>query len=240
MWAGRKAAAPTDPETLCRTDLPPPEVHAVLIDATDALSEGERIQVLQEVERLRQGMERFGRLELYAIEPEGLPTPLLSLCNPGRGRDMNSLYQNPALAERRWSSGFNDRVLVALDKVVTRSESESSPIMESIRSLATRSFGGVERDGAKKRLTVFSDLLQHAPGEYSHYRKPLLSYGNHASTRYGHATRVDLTGVEVDVFYITRPDTHGLQDRAHQTFWLDYFASSGASVQRFKKIFGDS
>lgn len=238
-WAGRQASVPTDPETLCRTDLAPPVVHAVLIDVTDAFSEGERLQVLQEIERLRLDLERFGLLELYTIQPAGMTHPLLALCNPGRGQDMNSLYQNPVLAEKRWRSGFQERVSEVLDQVVSTGDSGSSPIMESVRGLATRSFGGADRDGSRKRLTVFSDLLQHAPGDYSHYRRPLMAYEDFASTRVGHATRVNLTGVDVDIHYIARPDTHHLQGSDHQKFWLAYFAASGASVQRFKKVFGD-
>lgn len=238
-WIGQRTSVPTDPETLCRTDVPPPVTHAVLIDVTDTLSGGERVQVLNEIERLRVRLPRFALLEIYAIDSAATPeAALISICNPGRGEDMNSLYQNPAMAERRWEEGFRDRLNQTLDEVVMRSDSQQSLIFEAVRAVATESFGRVVLDGSEKHLTVFSDLLQHAPGEYSQYSRPLSDYGNFRQDRYGHATRANLAGVHVRVFYIERPSTHHLQDGSHQKFWFEYFQAGGAVVEGFKKIFG--
>lgn len=239
-WMGQRTSVPTDAGTLCRTDVPPPATHAVLIDVTDTLSSGERVQVLNEIERLRMQLPRFALLEIYAIDSAATPeAALISICNPGRGADMNSLYQNPAMAERRWEEEFRDRLIRTLDDVVTRADSQQSLILEAVRAVATESFGRVALDGSEKHLTVFSDLLQHAPGEYSQYSRPLADYGTFRQGRYGHATRTNLSGVHVRVFYIERPSTHHLQDGSHQKFWFEYFQAGGAVVEGFKKIFGD-
>lgn len=233
-------AVPTDGTTLCRTDMPPPVAHAVILDVTDTLSDGERLEVFNRIERVRSRLPRFGLLELYAIDSAAAPgSALISICNPGRGEDMNSLYQNPVMAERRWQEDFHGRLEQALDEVVTQQDSRQSRIMESTRAIATQGFGRAALDGSEKRLTIFSDLLQHAPGEYSQYQRPLSPYAAFRETTYGHATRVNLSRVHVQIFYIERPSTHHLQDGEHQKFWYDYFQASGAVVDGFTKIFGD-
>ena len=220
--------------------MPPPLTHAVIVDVTDTLSDGERLQVLNEVDRIRSQLPRFALIEVYAIDSALSPgVALVSICNPGRGQDMNSLYQNPGMAERRWRQEFRDRLAGTLDAVVAREDSRQSLILESTRVIATHGFGRAALDGSEKHLTVFSDLLQHAPGEYSQYSRPLSPYAAFRETRYGHATRVNLSGVHVRVFYIERPSTHQLQDGGHQKFWYDYFQASGAVVEGFKKVFGD-
>lgn len=242
VWMSRQHAVTTDPETLCLIDAPPPSIAVVLIDVTDALSEGERAQVGSEVERIRETLPRHGLLEVYAMgrSPEDVAQPRLSLCNPGRGSEVSSIYQNPELVERRWQQGFRDRLDVAMASVGDEQSGEQSLILEAIRSVALMRMGQAQFDGVDKQLLVFSDFLQHVPGQFSHYRTPAPDYAAFRATPYAASVQADLSGIGIRAFYIQRPAQQRLQGREHLQFWIDHFEASGGRVDSAKRIFGDS
>ena len=240
QWLASSSVVPTDAATLCRQDRPPPVVTTVVIDVTDGLTSGERAQVQGELMRIRDALPRFGMLEVHALGREALDPlePKFSLCNPGRGTDMNELYQNPRLAEKRWEEGFNLRLEETLAEVVTGEVSGQSLILEAVKSISLMRLAQPGFDGAEKRLVLISDLLQHTPGSYSHYTsKP--DYALFASTTPGSAARTSLQDVQVELYYIQRPRTAALQGAEHLQFWISHFERNGGVVNRVRKIFGD-
>jgi hypothetical protein len=240
-WFGKKNFVATDEESLCRTDQPAPSVNIVLIDITESLSQGEQIQIFNEINRIRDTIPRFGRFEVYALgrSPSDIATPRLAMCNPGRGAEMSELYANPRLIEERWQRNFADRLTQALAEVVSESDGDQSLIFEGIRTISLENFGKAEYDTVEKHLLVFSDFLQHVPGVYSQYTQPLTSYRDFKTTSYYARIKTSLLGVDVTPFYISRPETDMLQTREHIQFWIDYFADGKATVNSVKQIFGD-
>lgn len=230
----------TDKQTLCRMGQPPPSITTILIDTTDKLSSGEQQQIRSEIERLRGKVPQFGLIEVFAVteHADDSREPRIAVCNPGRGADMNDLYQNPKFAERQWEQGFRERLDRTIDTVVATSSGGESPLMEAIRRVSIGSLGRPELDRTPKRLVIFSDFLQNTP-TYTQYRRPSQSFEAFRKSAAYSSLQVNLTGVDVLLFYIARPRTAALQDGSHQEFWVDYLTASGSSIESVKRILGD-
>jgi len=241
LWFAKTRAVATDPETLCRLDESPPSVSAILIDVTDQLSLAERTQTLNEVERLRSEIPQYGEVQVFAIDgdPGTSGRPWLQICNPGRGAEMNALYQNPAMAEKRWQGEFKQRLEEVLSSLTAKESSDESPIMESIRSVSLLSLGDPRFDDSERQLFVFSDFMQNSPEQYSQYSNAALEFERFASTPYAESVKSNLAGVRVHMYYIERPSTSMFQNGRHQQFWVKYFDKSGATVASVKRILGD-
>lgn len=235
---GRAASPATDPVTLCLVHAPPPEVVVVLLDVTDQLSEPQRLEIRNHLTRVRNSLQRFGLVEVYTVDrlSRRVTEPVLHLCNPGTGADLSSIYQNPTLARRKWEA-FADTLAHEIDKQLTTREMPASPIFEAIQSTALRTFGRADFDGVRKRLVIFSDLLQHVPGVFTMYQH-VPSFESFKTDPYFANVRADLQGVSVFIYYLARPMT--TQGRAHIRFWEEYFATQGARVELVQRIFGDS
>jgi len=129
----------TDPNTLCPTDRPPSEVLVLLLDMSDEFSEPQRLKITNDLSRLQSEIPRFGLVDVYTIDGSGerVIRPVLQLCNPGNGDDLNRLYQNPGLAKKRWE-GFSQRLNGELGRLISTSGAPTSPIMEAIQATALR------------------------------------------------------------------------------------------------------
>jgi hypothetical protein len=210
----------------------------VLLDVSDELSEPQLIKIENEIERLRDSLPRWGRIETYVVARGGerLATPVIQLCNPGTGADMNAIYQNPELAQKRWEAfaqGLRDRVT----SLMKLPDTGTSPIFESIQAVALRTFDRPDMDGVPKRLVVVSDLMQNVPGSMSHYQG-IPDFKAFAASPYFSRVRADLDGVDVTLLYLDRSELP-VQGTAHISFWVQYFAAQGADVKKVKKVFGD-
>src|SRR5215216_3923219 len=70
IWASIKSeqvAVETDSATLCPTRRPPSEVLAILMDPSEQFSEPARLQVQNDLTRVRNRMARFGLVEVYTV-----------------------------------------------------------------------------------------------------------------------------------------------------------------------------
>ena len=220
-----------DETTLCATDRPPSSVHVILIDVSDQLSILAQEEVTQEIERIQAKLQQLDRLEIYGlgIDESGATRALFAACNPGRGKDMNALYQNPELAEKRWNRDFRQAISAKLNAIINSGESDQSLILEAIRGISVRTFGRPDFDFSKKYLYVFSDLLQNNPGSYTHYSRPLLSYDAFLASGLHASAQSNLTGVEVEFYYLSPPEVRPLQNAEHLRFWETYVNRSGGS-----------
>jgi hypothetical protein len=235
------SAVQTNPVTLCAIGERPPSANFIVIDSTESFSAGERLQVINEITRLRDSLQRFALVEVFVIGDDfGVSVdPLISICNPGRGADMSELYQNPQLAEQRWQNGFRLQLEQTLDRAVLQSESDQSPIMETLKILGQAKFSDPSLDGVVKRLYLFSDLMQHTSAKYTQYQNSIDEFSRFIQTPFYSEVQVDLRGVESSVYYLQRPGTIQYQSPAHQRFWIQYLESTGSLVNSFKKLFGD-
>jgi hypothetical protein len=235
---GQSAAVPTDPSTLCPTKRPPADVTVILLDVSDKFSEPQRIQVQNHLARLRDSISRFGLVEVYTVDRlrRRVTEPVVHVCNPGTGADLNRIYQNPALARKKWDA-FASSLTADIDRQISAPALSTSPIFEAIQATALRTFGNPKHDGLPKRLVIVSDLLQHVPGALSMY-DGVPPFESFKTTPYFTRVRSDLSGVSVLVFYLTRPGVEQ-QDRRHIAFWDGYFQAQGARMDGVEKVFGD-
>ena len=234
----QSAAVATDTATLCPTERPPADVTVILLDVSDAFSEPQRIQVQNQLARLRDDIPRLGLVEVYTVDRlrRRVTEPVVHLCNPGTGQDLNRIYQNPELARKKWD-GFAARLTADIGRQISAPALSTSPIFEAIQSTGLRTFGNPKHDGLPKRLVIVSDLLQHVPGGLSMYQE-VPSFAAFQKTPYFARVRSDLQDVSVLVFYLVRPG-QAQQNREHIAFWESYFHAQGAAVEGVEEVFGD-
>jgi hypothetical protein len=228
----------TDPATLCPTDRPVTDVMVLLLDMSDALGDAQLAQLRNNLTRLQAQIPRFGVIDVYSLDrgTARLIRPVLELCNPGDGTDMNEWYENPALAKRRWQNDFANKLSSELTRLLEAPPAQTSPILESIQAIAVRTFGLPKYDSAKKQLFLVSDLMQNVPGRMSHY-SVITPFDGFKGTTYYNDVRADLREVDVTVFYVVR--SQGPQKwPEHRLFWEQYFRDQGATVQRIEPLFG--
>lgn len=239
-WKASSSYVRMDAVTLCATENAPSEVVVVLVDTSDELTDHERIQLLNELERVRDATPKGGRIDLFSVPATWVDraTPIISLCNPGSGEDMNSLYQNPSMARARWESSFKAEIDEKMRGVTGAESAPSSPILEAIRDVSVRVFDRPELDESRKQLVIASDFLQHSPNGFSHYETTGLSYQQLVEQSRLPVSDANLSGVEITMLYLARPATKRLQDAAHIRFWMDYFAGSRGVLQRVTRIHG--
>lgn len=228
-----------DAETLCRADGALPEVTVVLLDLSSTLSDVQKLDVKNELTRLRDRIPRFGRIDVFAVDDRAarIVEPILRLCNPGRGEDMNELYQNPQLARQRWERDFASTLNGALEKLLAMPEAATSPIFEAIQAVALKTFDDPALDGVQsRRLVLVSDLMQNVPGHLRMY-DAIPKFDDFARTPYWLDVKADLKNVDVTVLYLQRPTSQRLWT-SQVEFWSRYFDAQGASIERVLPLSG--
>ena len=235
---GESGAVPTDKASLCPTKRTPSEIVVILLDVSDQFSEPQRIQVQSHLARIRDSIPRFGLVEVYTVDRLGrrVTEHVTHMCNPGAGDDLSQIYQNPALARKKWK-GFADKLTADIDKQIKAPRMKTSPIFEAIQATALRTFGKPEYDGLPKQLVIVSDLMQNVPGALSMY-KDVPSFEKFKNTPYFSRIRGDLKGVSVIVLYLVRSQAPK-QTPEHLGFWRSYFRFQGATIEEVDRVFGD-
>lgn len=203
-----------DPDTLCLVGEKP--AHTVLvIDKTDlytpAQTEAIRQLVLQARDRLAIGQ----RLSLYELDARGeLEETPFSLCNPGRGEQINPLYRNPSRVEARYQALFEDPLQDVLADLVEPRNAPASPIIEALARLAREDAFDATTPG--RDIILVSDMLQNSA---------LFSV-------YGAAQAVTefafhLGGVAIEIHLIPREGWEGQQAGIIQAYWSEVFRHLG-------------
>ena len=232
------SAVPTDKVTLCPTKRSPSEIVVILLVVSDQFSEPQRLQIQHHLARIRDSTPRFGLVEVYTVDRLGrrVTENVTHMCNPGAGDDLSQIYQNPALARKKWR-GFADKLTADIDRQIRAPRLPTSPIFEAIQATGLRTFGKPDYDGLPKQLVIVSDLMQHVPGGLSMYQQvpPFEKFKN---THYFSRVRGDLKGVSVLVYYLIR-SSGPKQTPDHVQFWRDYFRFQGATIESVDRVFGD-
>jgi hypothetical protein len=235
-FKSQKELVRTDSNTLCPTDRPPSEVIVLLLDMSDEFSEPQRLKIANEFDQLKSRMARFGLIEAYAVDrlQQRVTKPVVHLCNPGTGADMNQFYQNPDLARKKWE-GFVRQLDGELQRLMATPKSATSAIFEAVQATALRTFNRPEYEGLPKRLIIVSDLLQNVP-KYSQYNG-VQPFKDFKRFPYYSDVHADLKGVSIKVLYLVRPDAPQKWPE-HYRFWEEYFLDQGATVERFEPVYG--
>ena len=226
---------PRDETTNC-TPAGPRAITVIAIDATDVLNEVQRLALRNELTKVVDGLNEDDGVQVWRIAPSSNAVPDAAgplLCHPGR--TANRWFQNQRFVEKAYSDNFRTPIISQLDRFVEASAAPQSPIMESIQAIAIRTFGLSKYASVKDRvLLLASDMIQNT-ATHSQVRGISAFPQFQASAGY-RAVSSQLTGVRVQVLYLQRPTSIGYKE--HVEFWQQYFAASGAQLDRVLPIAG--
>jgi hypothetical protein len=214
-------------ETLCPVD-GPQGLTVLLIDRTDPLTTVQQGALRKHLAGLKNDMAKYHGIAVYSVGPIGdelLRPEAALLCNPGRGKDIPAAIGNPRLLEQKWDKQFSAPLERLFSVLLSPHEASTSPIMESIQSVAITALRGGQIDTIPRRLVIVSDMLQHTP-EYSQY-DTIASFEAFRRLPYYRRVRTDLRGIEVQIIYVRRETRQHVQGRAHIEFWQQYLVDMG-------------
>jgi hypothetical protein len=218
---------PLDVATLCPKK-GPQALTVILVDRTDPLTAVQQQALRQRLHGIKDDMARYEGLTVYSVGPvdhELLRPEIPRLCNPGRGTDIHPAIGNPRLVERTWQERFSAPLDRLFDELLKPHKARTSPIMESIQSVAVTAFQGRQISKISRRLVIVSDMLQHST-EYSQY-DAIRSFETFRQSPYYHQVRTDLRGIEVEILYVRRTTRHRVQGKGHIEFWQHYIRDMG-------------
>ena len=229
----QKAEA-TDPVSWCNR-AGPAEVHLILLDASDPLdgvqAETARAKVISAIRAAPEN----ARVDIYLADRGNgsLGEPIFSKCNPGAPTAMDAAISDVERKQRDYEQGYLAAVEETMARVLQVEPAKTSPIIESLRSAATKSFSRLGSD-VPVRITLVSDMVQNSPmlrqskgtGDFADFKK---SAGWSSSL-------VDLHHARIDVVYVTRANYRDVQSNAHITWWSQYFAEMNGTLMESEAI----
>ena len=227
---------PETDDRLCPKTTGPVGATVLLLDTSDPLTPKHH----EELNRLASQIasEQVGQLgiapgELLAVyeltQDPGAPEQLLEVCRPQKNpKDRtwrDDIHQGRKFAERDWER-FEDALAAGFPEHESEPQA-TSPLLETITVLAARHAPGKRGDeGFRVHLVLFSDLLQHTP-RLSHYGP----YPDARDMR--HVARdllTDLTGVQVSLFRLERPQYAKWQNEHHYYWWTELVMEQGGQI----------
>jgi hypothetical protein len=232
-WFMREGAV--DRATLCPQAGPRGHV-VVLVDQTDPLNFTQSAAFQRMFEDLIDHRVAPGQLvSVFSLGEDyrRTVTPLIELCNPGRGEGKSDLTANTRKLEMQFRERFRARLLEQREALIAAAPSKSSPIFEMLQLVAINSFRKHAVEGPR-RLIIVSDMMHNTPG-YSMYQGPP-DFDAFAATDYGRRTGADLNGVEVELHYVLNAPR--LQTRRQLQFWESWFRRSGARIAAVRPLEG--
>ena len=203
-------------------------ITVVVIDGSDPITPRQQAFLRNHLNAIKADIPIGGALEVYrlGVDMESLLEPLVSACNPGRGRDVDPITGSQVRAERIWQDAFEAPIEEAFSRLLDPTTEAWSPIFESVQSVGITTFAAANWQERPKKLILVSDLLQYTPG-FSHYHGPG-DFETFQSGRYYQRIRTNLRNVEVTVFYLPRQTRNNVQGGRHLDFWKSYFLDQGA------------
>lgn len=227
-----------DPETGC-PEAGPAALTAILVDVTDQVGAISRADVLAHLDEYVANSREDEMVLAYEAKPVGneIGDPLLSVCHPGDPDEASEWTENPRLIRRRLEERFERPLEELFADLLGREEASTSPLMESVQSVAVSVLGRHEYAGLPKRLILVSDLMQNTDN-LSFFRQAV-DYDAFAATAGADALRTDLRGTAVEILFVQRTahrrldGTRGLID-----FWQRWIEDQGGTLNRVARIDG--
>jgi hypothetical protein len=219
-------APPTDPETLCRSDIPLAAHTIILVDATDRLEARHRRKLRAVLAQERARLAQYDRLTIMRLNVRRPQEPaiLFSKCLPRPPEHTNPLFENARMVQARWDEDFAAALDRALRSAGAGGPARASPIVAGLRAVAA----DPDYDPAipRRRLVLVSDLLEHDPNGFSLYVSDA-DYSNWRAQAPSGAP--DFSRIELRIVPLDRPDHAELQAHALEHFWPAFF--DAADVQ---------
>lgn len=212
---------------LCAPD-GPNAVVAIAIDATDQLTEAQRLSIKNALIASVDALPSGTRIELWTVAPSsGVPERTGDIfCRPMESSKVSELTGNMRLVKDAEES-FRVKFSGALDSALTRPSSNSSPIIETLQAIDVRSFSTLAiRRAPVKKVILVSDLIQNTSA------MSLLTDLPFAELPKG--MTVSLPAVDVEVQFIDRtPASYGTG--ALIQWWRDLLPKVGARLTKVER-----
>ncbi|WP_019961931.1 hypothetical protein [Woodsholea maritima] len=224
-----------DSQTLCLSGDQPPH-YAIVIDKTDLYSPQQARAIRDLVLDSRTRLDMSERMSLFELDARGelIHTHNFSLCNPGRGEQINPLYRNPQRVQARYEALFEAPLQNALADLVEPKDSPQSPIIEALADLALEP--DFDRTTPRRTIILVSDMLQNSQlfSVYGRARGPLTDRLPHPDlvvreleNTYGDV----LNGVRIEIHLIPREGWESEQETVLQSYWSSIFSRLGMQAQ---------
>ncbi|MEL6781037.1 MAG: hypothetical protein AAFO51_01580 [Pseudomonadota bacterium] len=227
--------APYDERTLCEISDELPPHTAIIIDKTDEYSQIQADLISDVVRRTRDRLEVGERMTLFELDADGRfdPRGQLSLCNPGRGDQVNPLFSNPKLIEERYAALFEGPMETILSDLVEPKEAPASPILEALARLGQTEAFSSDVDG--RTVVLVSDMLQNSTvftayggaGALPETILPAFDTADVIDERFGDGLR----GVYLEIRLIPRERHLDLQRGPLKAYWDDVFRELGVETR---------
>lgn len=227
---------PYDQDSLCEISDALPAHTAVIIDKTDEYTQQQADLIASSIRRAQDRLAIGERFTLFELDAEGRfdPRGAFSLCNPGRGSQVNPLFRNPQRIEERHARMFETPFEAVLEDLVVPKEAPSSPILEAMARLAQTEF--FSPDAPERELILVSDMLQNS-GLFSAYggggsvmperTPPAHEVADDVIARFGG----NLRGTHLTIRLIARDSHVDLQRGELRTYWDELFRDLGIDTE---------
>ena len=227
-----------DPETGC-PEAGPAALTAILVDVTDQVGAISRADVLAHLDEYVANSREDEMVLAYEAKPVGseIGAPLLSVCHPGDPDQASEWTENPRLIRRRLEERFERPLEQLFADLLGRESAQTSPLMESVQSVAVSVLGRHEYADLPKRLILVTDLMQNTRS-LSFFRQAV-DYDAFAATVGADALRTDLRGTAVEVLFVQRAAHQSLEDsRDLVDFWQRWIEDQGGTLNRVVRVDG--
>jgi hypothetical protein len=234
--SARRANRTLDTATLCPSEVS--SVTVLLVDVTDPMNLPQRQDFLNQLERLRNSIPRYGKLVVMKVDPisDRLLEPIMTRCSPGTARDVSEMTGNKSGVQRKWDEEFRKPLDRAFTQLLSASGAERSPILESIQSANLTYLEPIDESVTSRRLIIASDLLQNtdAISFYGQLPDPADLTASQAFSR----VRTDLRGVNVELWMLQRGDSGQTQPRNLPDLWDRIISTQGGEMTRLYTVSG--
>ena len=227
-----------DPETGC-PETGPAALTAILVDTTDQIGAISRADVLAQLNEYVETSREDELVLAYEAKPVGdeVGDPLLSVCHPGDPDTASEWTENPRLIRRRLEERFERPLEGLFAELLGREEAPTSPLMESVQSVAVSVLARYEYTDIPKRLILVSDLMQNT--DHLSFFRQAVDYDGFTDTVGADALGTDLRGTAVEILYVQRAAHRRLEDaRGLIDFWQRWIEDQGGTLNRVSRIDG--
>src|SRR5260370_655344 len=99
LWVTAPRPTQRDKVTLCPTS-PPQDITVIVMDTSDGLPDPAKIEAMKLLTDLIEQSPENALLDVRVLDPtQTAGRPILTLCNPGDGRDISEFNGNPEMAK---------------------------------------------------------------------------------------------------------------------------------------------
>jgi hypothetical protein len=214
------------------------QYNVFLIDATDNLNPQQKGELLNKFNAYIDASPKNAWHEFYKVGPteSGLLVPLVKAKSAfAKEEQHNYLTANPSLLKIALKKHFEEPLKAALNEAFQSPEAKSSPILESIQSVAITCLRKPDALKTQKRLILVSNLMQNT--ESINFYKGIPEYKNIKSLDAFRTKLIGLEGVDFEI-WLLNPRLPESEEQKLLMFWNEIINGQGAQKVKVVKIAG--